>query len=352
MKSQKIYTGSIALMATWMMLGAGLMLGSCSSRTATPPHSDEPQAIEARSSIAGAVKYNDKSQNAGSSRTITTSTQELEGVMFARMDDASASLTVFDFSNSYPSGATREAGSIGKITFNPKQYYDRRAEKTTYLVGYHPQGTFDETAKEVSWPIDAVTDIILSKPWNAGTYLSPKQTPIEFEHALARIEVILQAKAGEDLQGVRWYWGQIDGVRVLDAPMSVKYQYATNTMVDGSIRGEITMVQGTEYSLAKPTVPSDIAANGSRTVYAGAMVAPHASPIVKLKIIREAGTKFDDVDVNLGGALERGKTHRVVLNFTETGRVEITPVMIAPWEETINDNENDNEISPVKPPQP
>lgn len=307
---------------------------ACAERKNPDTDNDANKPIEAFASI----------QNNANTKAIATNAQKLTGIVFLRLDNPNTNMTTFDFSEATKIAGVREAGSTGKIIFSPRQYYDKVEDKTSYFVGYHPEGTFDNTAKTVTWPTNATTDVLLSTPWNAGKFVAPSKTPLEMEHYTARIEVIAQAKLGEALPNVRNTWGKIDEIKILDCKMSMTYTYATNKITIGETIGEVSMMKGKLYDPTKPFVPADIEANGTTEIFAGAMVVPRTSTVIKLRLRSKTGAIVTNVAVPIGGELQAGKVHRVVLNFSDEGNIVVQPIVILPWELRTSD---DNVISPI-----
>lgn len=267
------------------------------------------QSIVAYSSVSSA----DSTDNRAESRALVDNNKALSDIVFVRTDNAAGDLSTVNFTGTAAITGSRAAGAKSPIIFTPKQYYDAQ-DKTAYLAGYYPAGTVAGNA--VNWPIDGVNDIILSRPYSAGKVSEQKQAVLDFEHQLSRIEVVVQARAGEVLADVRAAWGKITGLELINTPASLTYNYADNTVSASPIKSVINLSGGAGYDLGTPTATIDIPANGSTAVYAAAMIAPQTQSKLVFRV-RGTGGRVSSgiVEAIFSGAIEAGKVHQVVLNL-------------------------------------
>lgn len=299
MKSQSILFGILVLLAA----------SSCKERLSyTPNMGTEP--IELFSTIGDTTD----NQSQAYSRALVDNSKALAGITFLRKDDANGALTTVNFSGSPTITGTRAAGAAGAITFDPKQFYDDPGDKTSYLVGFYPAARIDRS--DFVWALDGVNDIILSAPYNVGKVSAQKKVNMEFQHQLARVEVVVQARVGENLNDIRAAWGKITAIDLIDTSPELRYNYTNNSVNINTMKGVIRLTGGAGYNLGTPTATIDVPANGSTAVYAAAMIAPQSSNKLTFRV-RVAGGKVSSgiVQAEAAGPIEAGKVHRVVLSL-------------------------------------
>lgn len=273
-------------------------MSSCSKDDSSNGNNDGFTEIKLRSGISAQTK-------AAYSGDVA-----VEGLQFLRVD---ADATTNDFTDKTAIVGDRAVG--GAISFRNRQYYV--AEKNSYFASYFPVG--DLVNNVITWAIDAKTDIMTAATINAGS-LASHATPGSFtyKHELAQIEVICKA-ASDDVE-ISTRWGQIQSIKLRNAPVTMNYAYNGLAVTPGTSISNIALMKA-DYATDFTAI--SLPAAGNTAVNAAGMFVPAASENFQLEIVTENnGTKIVTVDLGLGNELKKGEKHVITLTFNAEGQPE------------------------------
>lgn len=288
-----------------------LVIVSCSKN-----YVETPIQIQATSVIEGS-----------NSKAVLTPSAVLSDLVFLRLDDASATQSVFDFSNAVAITSSSRA-SDGTITFGQEQTYDK-SEKYTYMRGFTTDKATVNALTSTVWAIDGATDVLLTDVWNAGVYTTPIRIGMEFKHQLSRIEVICQGEAGVDAAVLQDIWGDITNIKLVGSLPELTYTYSNNTVSGSGAATDFTLLKGTQYDAAQAFAATAVQVSGGTVVCGSAMVCPQTS-VVKLKITTAKKTERE-ITTTLA-KLERAKIHKITLTFGSDGKtITSTDSIIEDW---------------------
>lgn len=151
------------------------------------------------------------------------------GLQILRANAAGVAPTSFDDAALIVADRTADDADI---TFATAQYYD--GANNAYFVGYFPAAVV--ASNVATWTVDAKTDIMTSQVVDAGTDALPLNPALAFKHALAQIEVICKAEAGNH-EAVKTRWGKIEYIKLKDATPTVTFTYADQSVDDSQLFG-------------------------------------------------------------------------------------------------------------------
>lgn len=304
---------------------------------------NDPNKITIPSSIDGAKP----------AKALALPSVALDDIQLLRKDDQATDLISINFKDSLPITAARLAGDDSEITFNTPQKYDMLGNKASYFVGYHPAGILDQATDVVTWTPNGATDILVSDLYNAGTYRAQKKPTMTFNHALARIEIVLKAKVGCYLPDVQTLWGKITNINVENMPTTITYDYATCALAAGGTMDKAELLKGSTYTVDAIDASADgvIGAADNVDIKFASMVVPVGRTDFVVNVTNDGlyGKTVSTKGATLSQNMSAGKTHRLTITFgIDPTDIKITSSVIVAWDA----NGGTGGIELPKPPKP
>lgn len=331
-----------------------LIFAACSSDVTGMVEGDRQEPVEIRMSTGIISEASPVTRGAGMIDKILKADL---AVHFARADkagDTPAYPVAYDATELI--GTVDYDASGTPLSFNPKAYYLANGEATK-LIGWYPQsGTYDASAKTVTFSdIDGSTDIMVTK-LKEGDKTTPVSA-ITFEHILTQISV--QAYAAD--AAAKEVWGGIKSIKIkgkkqkcvvtLPDPSTANAETSADVIFNGTTDLDLVknnpadnteIEQGASvYGDSNPLALGVKDDGGNNAVLAGyAMFAPvtavaGAKTKITLEIVMEKGASSKDIILAAGYL--KSSSYVITLKFTST---EIVPnVTIEEWKSGTNPDE-------------
>lgn len=204
------------------------------------------------------------------------------------------------------------------VTWNPQQYYHADEDVATYMVAWHPAGTWSATNNTVTIPnTDGSADVLWASPVHGSK--ADKGTPLNlvFEHKTAQLnfQVVAGAglAAGTTVESIT--------VQSIQVPTGLKVE-------DGSL---IASATGNYAALTGGSV-----AIGNTPASAGhpLMIVPTGTSSLTVSVQTSGSTEPLVGTVTLAENMQEGKAYTITLTFTQAA-IEVTSTVEA-WTEVSN----------------
>ena len=202
--------------------------------------------------------------------------------------------------------ANIEASTTAKsVTLNPARYYNADASVNTYIRAWHPEGTVNQTAKNVAFEnTDGSVDAMLAVTVNGSK--EDKNTPLTlaFEHQTAQLNFVV--KAGEGLAAGT----TIESIKVKGVSLPTGFDLASYTTTSTAVDAAGLEVPG----IASEEITADGVAAGNPV-----MIMPLPGNTVTIDVATseaEFSNQTFTVDTE---NVEAGKNYTITLTFSQSG---------------------------------
>lgn len=199
------------------------------------------------------------------------------------------------------------------VTWDPQQYYHADEDMETYMIAWHPAGTWSAADNTVTFPnTDGSTDVLWASPIS-GTK-ADKGTPLNlaFKHLTAQLN--FQVVAGTGLASGTTV--QEINVQSVQVPTGLKIE--NGTLIPGAVVNYAALTGGTDAITSTPTAvgnPLMIVPTGGKALTVSVKTSGSAAPLT--------GT------VTLTEDMQAGKAYTITLTFTQAA-IDVTST-VAEW---------------------
>lgn len=296
---------------------AALAVVACRKRGGGSEELDTKQ-IAIVTSIAG--QQSASGHNA--SKVIADASTTLTGIQFLHVDGAAGqSQANTSFATATLSTGSRVAGDKQPIVFDgTAPVYDVDNNKTAYLMAYHPLGAQVHGVSN-TWTattINGATDILVSQFYSAGSYTARSNDEMKFGHALARLEIILEAQQGEVLADVQTAWGTITEVTVDNIQPNLVFDYVTSKTTPSGTAATAKLLKGKNYIVGASDASTDgvIGANANNDVKFASMLVPNGTRSITINVKNSKnGLASPPLKGTLTTDFEAGKIYQFRISF-------------------------------------
>ena len=199
------------------------------------------------------------------------------------------------------------------VTWDPQQYYHADKDMVTYMIAWHPAGTWNAANNTVTFPnTDGSTDVLWASPIHGTKADKDDPQNLAFEHKTAQLN--FQVVAGTGLAaGTTVQEIAVQGVQV---PTGLKIE--NGTLIAGAIANYAALTRGSAVigsTAAAVGNPLMIVPTDGNTLTVSVKTSGSAAPLT--------GT------VNLTENMQAGKAYTITLTFTQAA-IDVTST-VAEW---------------------
>lgn len=199
------------------------------------------------------------------------------------------------------------------VTWNPQQYYHADEDVESYMIAWHPAGTWNAAGNTVTFPnTDGSADVLWASPVHGSK--ADKGTPLNlaFEHLTAQLN--FQVMAGTGLAAGT----TVQEITVQGVQVPTGLEVADGTLIAGAaadyaaLTGGSAVIGPTAASVGNPLM---IVPTGGNTLTVSVTTSGSAAPLT--------GT------VTLTENMQAGKAYTITLTFTQAA-IDVTST-VAEW---------------------
>ena len=199
------------------------------------------------------------------------------------------------------------------VTWNPQQYYHADKDMVTYMIAWHPAGTWNAADNTVTFPTtDGPVDVLWASPISGTKADKDDPQNLAFKHKTAQLN--FQVVAGTGLASGTIV--QEITVRSVQVPTGLKV--ADGTLIAGTAANYAALTGGTGAITSTATAvgnPLMIVPTGGNTLTVSVKTSGSAAPLT--------GT------VTLTENMQAGKAYTITLTFTQAA-IDVTST-VAEW---------------------
>ena len=193
------------------------------------------------------------------------------------------------------------------VTWNPQQYYHADKDMVTYMIAWHPAGTWNAADNTVTFPTtDGPVDVLWASPISGTKADKDDPQNLAFKHKTAQLN--FQVVAGTGLASGTIV--QEITVRSVQVPTGLKV--ADGTLIAGTAANYAALTGGTGAITSTATAvgnPLMIVPTGGNTLTVSVKTSGSAAPLT--------GT------VTLTENMQAGKAYTITLTFTQAA-IDVT----------------------------
>lgn len=203
--------------------------------------------------------------------------------------------------------------ALSPVTWNPQQYYHADEEMATYMIAWHPAGTWNAANNTVIFPnTDGSVDVLRASPISGTKADKDDPQNLAFEHLTAQLN--FQVVAGTGLASGT----TVQEITVRGVQVPTELKVADGTLIAGAAANYAALTGGTD--VIGPTAsavgnPLMIVPTGGNTLTVSVKTSGSAAPLT--------GT------VTLTKNMQAGKAYTITLTFTQAA-IDVTST-VAEW---------------------
>lgn len=199
------------------------------------------------------------------------------------------------------------------VTWNPQQYYHADEDMVTYMIAWHPAGTWNAADNTVTFPnTDGSTDVLWASPIHGTKADKDDPQNLAFEHKTAQLN--FQVVAGTGLAaGTTVQEITVQGVQV---PTGLKIE--NGTLIAGAAADYAALTGGTDV------IGSTAAAVGNPL-----MIVPTSGNTLTVSVKTNGSAAPLTGTVTLTEDMQAGKAYTITLTFTQAA-IDVTST-VAEW---------------------
>lgn len=199
------------------------------------------------------------------------------------------------------------------VTWNPQQYYHADKDMVTYMIAWHPAGTWNAADNTVTFPTtDGPVDVLWASPISGTKADKDDPQNLAFKHKTAQLN--FQVVAGTGLASGTIV--QEITVRSVQVPTGLKV--ADGTLIAGTAANYAALTGGTGAITSTATAvgnPLMIVPTGGNTLTVSVKTSGSAAPLTGM--------------VTLTENMQAGKAYTITLTFTQAA-IDVTST-VAEW---------------------
>ena len=199
------------------------------------------------------------------------------------------------------------------VTWDPQQYYHADEDMVTYMIAWHPAGTWNAADNTVTFPTtDGPVDVLWASPISGTKADKDDPQNLAFKHKTAQLN--FQVVAGTGLASGTIV--QEITVRSVQVPTGLKV--ADGTLIAGTAANYAALTGGTGAITSTATAvgnPLMIVPTGGNTLTVSVKTSGSAAPLTGM--------------VTLTENMQAGKAYTITLTFTQAA-IDVTST-VAEW---------------------
>ena len=199
------------------------------------------------------------------------------------------------------------------VTWDPQQYYHADEDMVTYMIAWHPAGTWNAANNTVTFPnTDGSADVLWASPKHGTKADKDDPQNLAFEHKTAQLN--FQVVAGTGLASGT----TVQEIAVQDVQVPTGLKIENGTLIAGATTNYAALTEGSAVigsTAAAVGNPLMIVPTGGNTLTVSVKTSGSAAPLV--------GT------VTLTENMQAGKAYTITLTFTQAA-IEVTST-VAEW---------------------
>lgn len=199
------------------------------------------------------------------------------------------------------------------VTWDPQQYYHADEDMVTYMIAWHPAGTWNAANNTVTFPnTDGSTDVLWASPKHGTKADKDDPQNLAFEHKTAQLN--FQVVAGTGLASGT----TVQEIAVQDVQVPTGLKIENGTLIAGATTNYAALTEGSAVigsTAAAVGNPLMIVPTGDNTLTVSVKTSGSAAPLT--------GT------VTLTENMQAGKAYTITLTFTQAA-IDVTST-VAEW---------------------
>ena len=199
------------------------------------------------------------------------------------------------------------------VTWNPQQYYHADEDMETYMIAWHPAGTWNAADNTVTIPnTDGSVDVLWASPIHGTKADKDDPQNLAFEHKTAQLN--FQVVAGTGLAAGT----TVQEITVQSVQVPTGLKVADGTLIADAAANYAALTGGTDVIGPTASVvgnPLMIVPTGGSTLTVSVKTSGSAAPLVGTVILTEN--------------MQAGKAYTITLTFTQAA-IDVTST-VAEW---------------------